>query len=267
MAETELKRLLIWGKTYPELSSRHAETVCTGAVDEQGRPVRLYPVPLRYLQGEQQYKLYDIVEVLASRNPRDPRPESYKIVPDSLRVLGHVPPDNHEWAGRQDWVFRDPTWHFDALEALEAARFRDNTSMGLVRPGRIERVYIKPKRPSARREFEAKWLSVTSQADLFLPEYRDLEFLANEIRIAWRCAGPCEACHHKPHDLLVLDWGLLELARRTGDWEQARQKLETIANLETHDFRLFVGNFFTHPHVWGVIGLWYPKRQAQQRLL
>lgn len=100
MAEPELQRLLIWGKTYPELSSRHAETVCTGAVDELGRPVRLYPVPLRYLQGEQQYKLYDIVEVLASRNPRDPRPESYKIVPDSLRVLAHVPPDSHEWAGR-----------------------------------------------------------------------------------------------------------------------------------------------------------------------
>lgn len=267
MAEPECQRFLIWGKTYPELSSHHAETVCTGAVDVSGRPVRLYPVPLRYLQGDQQYKLYDIVEVLASRNPRDPRPESHKILPDSLTVVGHVPPDGQEWAGRQEWVFRDPSWLYDGLDELDAARLRHNTSMGLVRPGRIERVYIRPKRPEARREFEAKWASVTSQADLFLPEYKNLEFLTHEIRLAWRCAVPCDVCRREPHDMLVLDWGLLELARREGDWEQARLKLESISNLETHDFRLFIGNFRLRPQTWGIIGLWYPKRQAQQRLL
>lgn len=267
MSDTTLHRLLIWGKTYPELSSRHAETVCTGAVDVHGRPVRLYPVPLRYLEGDRQYRLYDIVEVQASRNTRDPRPESHKIVPDSLRVVGRIPPDDQEWAGRQEWVCRDPSWLYDGLGELDAARLRDNTSMGLVRPGVIERVYIEPKRPEARREFEAKWASVTAQADLFLPEYKDLEFLTHEIRIAWRCANLCEVCTRKPHDMLVLDWGLLELARRQGDWEQARVKLETISNLVTHDFRLFIGNFRLHPQTWGVIGLWYPKRQAQQRLL
>src|SRR5690606_13894143 len=115
---------------YPELSSRHTETVCTGAADAQGRPVRLYPVPLRYLQGDQQYRAYDIIEVLTSRNPRDQRPESYKVAPESLKVVGHVPTDGQEWAGRQDWVFRDRSWHFDGLGGLEAARLRDKTSMG-----------------------------------------------------------------------------------------------------------------------------------------
>lgn len=36
---------LTWGKTYPELSSKHAQTVCTGAVDAEGRSIRLCPVP------------------------------------------------------------------------------------------------------------------------------------------------------------------------------------------------------------------------------
>jgi hypothetical protein len=66
--------------------------------------------------------------------------------------------------------------------------------------------------------------------------------------------------------MMVLDWGLLELARRGGDWEKARAKLATISNLDEYDFRLFIGNFFLHQQTWGVIGLWYPKRQAQQSL-
>ena len=66
--------------------------------------------------------------------------------------------------------------------------------------------------------------------------------------------------------MMVLDWGLLELARRDGKWEQARQKLETISTLAVHDFRLFIGNYFLHQQNWGVIGLWYPKRRAQHTL-
>ena len=58
----------------------------------------------------------------------------------------------------------------------------------------------------------------------------------------------------------------LELARRDGDWEKARKKLETISTLAGYDFRLFIGNFFLHQQTWGVIGLWYPKRRAQQSL-
>lgn len=266
MTDQTTLRVLIWGKTYPELSSKHAETVCTGAVDVRGRPIRLYPVPLRYLEGEQRYRLYDIVEVRADHNPRDNRPESHRIVPNSLTIVGKVPPDDQEWAGRREWIFRDTSWHFESLAELEAARLRDDSSMGLIRPGAIERVYLKPKKASARREFDGKWASVTSQQDLFLPEYKALEFLTHEIRIVWRCATACDRCRERPHDMMVLDWGLLELARRDGDWEKAREKLETISTLGEYDFRLFIGNFFLHQQTWGVIGLWYPKRRAQQSL-
>lgn len=266
MVEPELLRALIWGKTYPELSRKHAETVCTGAVDGHGRPVRLYPVPLRYLQGAQQYSIGDIIEVRASRNPKDNRPESHRIESDSLTIIRPVPTDQQEWAGRREWIFRDSSWHFESLGQLDAARQRNATSMGLIRPGTVERVYLRRKSAAARREFEEKWDSVTSQTDLFLAEYKALEFLPQEIRIVWRCATPCEKCASHPHDMMVLDWGLLELARRDGSWEKARQKLETISNLAEYDFRLFIGNFFLRQHTWGVIGLWYPKRQAQQSL-
>ena len=181
MADETTLRVLIWGKTYPELSSKHAETVCTGAVDVRGRPIRLYPVPLRYLEGKQQYHLYDIVEVRADHNPRDNRPESHRIAPNSLTIVGKLPPDDQEWAGRREWIFRDTSWHFESLDDLEVARLRDDTSMGLIRPGAIERVYLKAKKASAKREFDEKWMSVTSQQDLFLAEYKALEFLMTAV--------------------------------------------------------------------------------------
>ena len=63
MADRETKRLLIWGETYPELSEKYRETVCTAGVDEAGHPIRLYPLPIRYMQAHQEFKLYDWVTV------------------------------------------------------------------------------------------------------------------------------------------------------------------------------------------------------------
>ncbi|MHB1297311.1 MAG: hypothetical protein ACYC0B_02180 [Gemmatimonadaceae bacterium] len=267
MTESETKRVLIWGKTYPELSSHHTETVCTGGVLEDGRPIRLYPVPLRYLEQGKNYSLYSIIEVRAHRTSRDNRPESHKIDPGTLRVVGHIATDTQEWAERRRWLWRDTSWHFDSVDQLEAARQATDASIGLIQPGQIDRVYLKRKPDKARREHAEKWEAVTSQVDMFLPEYKALEFLPYEIRLQWRCAVRCSQCSSSAHDYMVLDWGLLELARRDGDWEAARLKLETISNLAVYDFRIFVGNFFLHQQTFGAIGLWYPKRRDQFGLL
>jgi hypothetical protein len=61
-------RVLIWGKTYPELSNQHRETVCTGGCTEDGRPIRIYPVPLRYLPEMTRYSLYHWIEAPLERN-------------------------------------------------------------------------------------------------------------------------------------------------------------------------------------------------------
>ena len=63
----------------------------------------------------------------------------------------------------------------------------------------------------------------------------------------------------------VLDWGLLELARREG-WDKAESRLREITHLNTYDFRLYLGNFRLHPRTFGIIGLWYPKIPVQQSL-
>ena len=55
MAPTS-SRTLILCKTYPSPSSRYAETSCVAGVTADGELIRLFPVPFRLINGDQQFK-------------------------------------------------------------------------------------------------------------------------------------------------------------------------------------------------------------------
>jgi hypothetical protein len=68
------ERVLITVKTYPTLSRKYGETVCTAGVREDGSWVRMYPVPFRRLNEKEQYSKFDWLECHLVRNPSDTRP-------------------------------------------------------------------------------------------------------------------------------------------------------------------------------------------------
>lgn len=261
----ETIRVLIWGKTYPELSARHQETVCTGGVRADGSPIRLYPVPLRYMEGSQQYKLYDWVEIPVCRNEKDNRPESFKVQAEGIRIVDHLDTDRDQWAARAAVVMRDQSWQHEGMDALLERQRTTRHSMGIVTPGQIDDVQLRRRSPAEIASFAAKWAQITAQPDIFRPEYKTLDCPEYDVRLLWRCADRCVTCRQKPHDMGVLDWGLVQLGRRSG-WHTARDRLSSIADLATIDFRLFLGNFFLHQANFGIIGLWYPKRSLQASL-
>jgi hypothetical protein len=98
----ETIRVLIWGKTYPELSSKYTETVCTGGVLADGSPIRLFPVPLRYLDTGQQYALYDWIDVPVQKSKSDPRPESYKVDAERIALVSNIGTEKGTWEARRD---------------------------------------------------------------------------------------------------------------------------------------------------------------------
>ena len=52
----DTKDILILVKTYPEISRKYTETVCTaGILSETKELIRLYPVRYRYLEGDNQF--------------------------------------------------------------------------------------------------------------------------------------------------------------------------------------------------------------------
>ena len=55
--------ILIVVKTYPEISTKYTETVCTaGILADTKTLVRLYPIRFRYFEGKQQFKKYQWIK-------------------------------------------------------------------------------------------------------------------------------------------------------------------------------------------------------------
>jgi hypothetical protein len=85
------ERVLITVKTYPTLSRKYGETVCTAGVREDGSWVRIYPVPFRRLDEAEQYRKFDWIECQLVRNSSDPRPETFRPVDENeLQPVGHL---------------------------------------------------------------------------------------------------------------------------------------------------------------------------------
>jgi hypothetical protein len=263
------KKLLIWGKTYPEFSAKYYETVCTGAVDgATGKLVRIYPITLRYMK--EQFKAYDWVEAEIDRNWSDPRPESFKIEQGSIKVVGHLDTKD-AWVQRNNWVLREGSV-FKSVEALRAAQASDGTSLGLVRPKEIHRVYCKKRPDSDRAEWEEQRTRSLSQKDLYVDsetETKDLVFMPVQYRARFRCND--EACD-TGHDVSILDWGIYALSRRQyatrGSAAMAERdvisKIEKMMDPTKREPYFFLGNTKEHPQSFMIVGLYYPPKPAEK---
>lgn len=261
----EKKRLLIWGTTYPEFSKSYFETVCTGALDEAtGKLVRIYPITLRYL--DDRFRHYQWIEAEVERNSSDFRPESYRIRQDSI-VVGDKIDTKNGWAERSRWVLR-PTNVFSSLEALRAAEEKDHTSLGLIKPTAVKRVYFKKKTDADRKEWDEAREHAQAQKEMFVDEEaktRDLQF----VPVRYYVDFTCEDAEHgeKVHKCAVLDWGLYVLHRRMyakyggGTAEQkVIQKIEENLDQAKKDAYLFMGNTKAHCRNFSIVGFYYPPR-------
>lgn len=268
MSIPKKQRFLIWGKTYPELSTKYYETVCTGAVLEDGTPIQIYPIPFRYLSRDDQLKKYQWLTAAISKNESDPRPESHRIDCDSIELGEVVDTDKDEWGRRQAILFQQPGWQFETVEALEDAQRKTSHSLGVITPKEIISIGIKARPDEELQSFEQKrsqlrksYASERERSlfdELMPPEMKNIEFLSSRIQVEWRSLS------NRVHNMQIMDWEIGELQRRVGD-QKALTKVRTILNLETHATRFFLGNLRAHPQKFTIIGLWYPKR-AQKGL-
>ncbi len=266
------KKFLIWGKTYPEFSKTYYETVCTGAVDaETGRLVRIYPVTLRYMK--EPFKAYDWIEVEAERNTSDFRPESFRIRQDTLKVVGHIDTKKKgDWPERRRWIL-GPKNVFASVEALQAAEAADHTSLGLIRPKEIRRVYMRKKPDAERGEWDRQRAAALQQKELFVDaetETQDLQYMPVQYRACFRCDDPnCKT----EHDLSILDWGVYVLSRReyaargpAMAEQKVIEKIEELLDPSKRDPFLFLGNTKGHSQSFMIVGLFHPPIEPAPRV-
>lgn len=260
MADWEEHRILIWGKTYPELSEKYQETVCTGGTLESGKFVRIYPIPLRYMDHESQFKKYQWITAKIKKSSEDPRPESYKVDINSIIIQEVIAPDKFQWNDRRLLVFKDQSNIFNSVSDLYTSREIYGTSIGFVKPKEIKEIYSKERNQDDYLQFLEKFKSSKekkNQTSLFdqytFEEIQDLQFLRHRIKVRW------VANDNIIHDMSILDWEVCELMRKVGV-AKTIESVKVHLDLKVYDAGFFLGNFRKHPNRFGIGAIWYPKK-------
>jgi hypothetical protein len=256
--DIEIKRALIVVRTYPVPAHKGVEVSCTAAITDKGEWLRLFPVPYRRLHPSQKFSKYQWIEVGVVK-ATDPRPESHKIIQETITIKSPVLPTTNGWQVRKQIIFPLKAGSMCALK-----RQRDDhgsPTLGVFKPAVIEKLIIKP---SAAAWTQAE-LEIMRQGDLFESESKeDLEKIPFDFYYQYRCnESTCNG-----HKMKCTDWEMSQSWRnwRTqygNDWEAAfREKYETEMR-DRFDTHFYVGTINQHPKEWIIVGLFYPPISAQ----
>ena len=258
----ETKRALILVRTYPTPAKTGVEVSCTAAVTDKGEWLRLFPVPWRLLDSDQRFRKYQWVELTVTKSTKDPRRESYKLKPDGIKIVSSPLSTANGWQARKDVVF---PLRAHCLCCL--IRQRDSQgwpTLGVFRPRSIERLTITPEDPN----WTTSQLERLRQGHLFVENpKKELEKIPFSFRYEFHCAD--DGCNG--HKIICTDWEMGQSYRswrsNYGDqWEQKfRQRYES-EMIQRNDTHFYVGTVHGHPHVWIIVGLFYPPRPESPTL-
>jgi len=190
------KKALIIGRAYPEPSKKHIETVCTGAITETGELLRLYPIPLRYLQDDQKYKLWTWATFQVHKSQGDKRKESYRVREDSIAIISQSESKSERFSMLKKGIVAD-------RETLDVKYYEDWTSLGIIQ---IEMIDLVPKLPTQNWEKEKGYMK---QGHL-LVDKKPLEQPPIILTLKFRCKNN-PAC--KGHSSRLIAWEYMQAFR------------------------------------------------------
>ncbi len=241
MDKWQTKRILILGTTYPSHSQKYTEIVCTGGIEEDTRQmVRLHPVPLRYLRSAQRFKAFQFITARVMKHDTDPRPESYRIDPQSI-VLGEVISAKQHML-RRNYLETSPQL-VNSVEELKGRYERDRTSLGIVIPKDILDCGIVKRPESDRKEWISLEQTRANQQVLFGERPKPLDYIDAKFMVRWNCDD--ERC--EGHNMGIHQWGLHELYRKyrnTPDgYDKVIEAMQKKLDQGERDVFLFLGSF------------------------
>jgi len=257
-------RVLITVKTYPTLSKKYGETVCTAGVREDGTWVRIYPVPFRRLDEEEQYKKFDWIECTLLRNQRDPRPETHRPKDQSeLRPVGHIDTVDN-WRERRRILLKAARV-YDKLDDLIAGAKANIVSLAVFKPTRIIDFIWEQETRDWDAEKVRQMRELHSQLELFEDNAWRKTF---EVipKLPYSFSYKFQDAAGRTSELQVLDWetGALYwncLRAAEGDEPKALAKVRQkyMDEFLPKDLHFFLGTtqqfHFIAPNPWVIIGV------------
>jgi len=269
------ERVLITVKTYPTLSRKYGETVCTAGIREDGTWMRIYPVPFRRLEDAEQYSKFDWVEANFVTSRSDPRPETHHPSNyDELVPVAHVGTDDN-WRERRALLLKRATV-YDRLEPLMAAAKANTLSLAVFKPTRLRGFIWEDDDREWNPGKVAQMREQTKQVQMFAED--DWRQTFNLIpKLPYAFSYQFEDADGRKSTLQVLDWECGQLywnclRRCGGDEDAALQKVRAkyLDEFGARDLHFFLGTTQQFhgfsPNPWVIVGVFAPPREHQLEL-
>lgn len=265
-----LTKVLIAVKTYPTLASKYDELVCTAGFLEDGSWVRIYPIPFRKLDYDNQYKKYDWIEIDLKRNTSDFRPESHR--PESLdkppKIVGHIGTENC-WQLRKEIVLRNVYTDLNKLinDAKDEKRY---TSLAIFKPAAIHNfIYEQVDREWDKNKLD-KLKARAQQGKLFAKSDNPFEVVR---KLPYKFSFVFSDITGKERTLMIEDWETGQLywnclKRHEGDEKKACEDVKKRYFddfSKTKDLYFYLGTtrefHCIAPNPFVIIGTFHPKKE------
>ena len=269
------ERILITVKTYPTLSRKYGETVCTAGVREDGSWVRIYPVPFRRLDEAEQYRKFDWLECDLVRSHTDPRPETRHAADiRQLVPVGHMETDGN-WRERRQLLLGKGTVHTRLQALIEGAK-ANTLSLAVFKPATIKDfVWEEDTREWDERKL-AEMRNQSNQGELFAEEAWRKTFQVIP-KLPFSFSYRFTDADGRESEVQVLDWeaGALywNCLRRHGDEPTALEKVRAkyLDEFKRTDLHFFLGTtqqfHFVAPNPWVIIGVFPIPHERQMDLI
>lgn len=270
------ERVLITVKTYPTLSRKYGETVCTAGVRADGTWVRIYPVPFSRLGETEQYRKFDWLECDLVKARSDPRPESWSPVdPKQLTPVGHLDTADN-WRERRRLLLRTAKV-YTRLDELIAAAKANEMSLAVFRPTKIKAFVWEVEDREWDQAKVAEIRARSQQKELFAEEaWRETFKLIPKQPYSF--SYRFEDADGRSSELQVLDWevGALYwncLRSCNGDEQAALEKVRAkyLDEFSRRDLHFFLGTtqqfHQVAPNPWVIIGVFPIPHERQLDLL
>ena len=264
-------RVFITVKTYPTLSSKYDELVCTAGITDKGKWIRIYPIPFRQLKWEDQYKKYQWIELDLIKNRRDFRLESHSPADQgrSIQVKELV----SNWEERKRIVFKEKVYT-NMMNLVEQAR-SENNSLAIFKPQKILDFKIEPVERQWDPEKIKRIKENSSQLNLFDSD-KPFDFfkIVNKLPYKFSYVFEDEKCRQST--LMIEDWEIGALywncLKREKNEKKACQKVKQkyLNEFKRKDLHFFLGTTLKFhkisPNPFIIIGVFYPPVNNQQTL-
>jgi len=272
-----LTKVLITVKTYPTLSEKYDELVCTAGFREDGSWIRIFPVPFRKLDYQNQYEKWQWIEIDLVKNTSDFRPESFRPtdLDKEIHILDKV--DTKSNWGKRKLHIGNQIWK-NMTELIAHAKNPDiGTSLAIIKPKEIiDFVWNKCDREWNKKKMDVV-LAKKSQGSLFdVAETRHIFKVVQKLPYNFSYIfitedGIKRKIMIEDWELGALFWNCLRIAK--GNEEEACQKVkEKYFNYMWHqrDLYFFMGTtkkfHNVSPNPFIIIGTFYPPKIDTQQL-